>query len=153
MNSNLLHVEFTGTRLTLLDFWLKLVAALLESSALPAYNRSGRPQALIVQLTCLEGIFLATYLQQRQKKDHSVEALSAHQKETERIRDINVKPVLCAVPCFKAVVPNRGTAAPWGASCNAQGCREMLQYCGLFLWLKLRPNSSSIERNYKHCIV
>ena len=45
----------------------------------------------------------------------------------------------------RAVVPNRG------ASCNAQGCREMLQCCGSFFWLKLRPNSSSTDRNDKHC--
>ena len=36
VNSYLFHVELTGTRLTLLDFWLKLVAALLEFSALPS---------------------------------------------------------------------------------------------------------------------
>ena len=46
VNSYLLHIELTETRLTLLDFWLKLVAALLESSALPAYRLRGRPQSL-----------------------------------------------------------------------------------------------------------
>ena len=46
VNSYLLHVELTGTRLTLLDFRLKLVAALLESSALPAYHRRGRLRSL-----------------------------------------------------------------------------------------------------------
>ena len=43
VNSYLLHVHLTGTRFTLLDFWLKLVAALLESSELPAYHSRGRP--------------------------------------------------------------------------------------------------------------
>ena len=43
VNCYLLHIELTGLRLTLLDFWLKLVAALLESSALPAYRKRGRP--------------------------------------------------------------------------------------------------------------
>ena len=86
-----------GTRLTLLDFRLKLVAALLESSALLAYRRRGLPEALIVQLACSEGIFLAIYQQPRLKKDHSVDVLCALRKETEKIRNINVKPVL--YPC------------------------------------------------------
>ena len=46
VNSYLLHVELTGKRLMLLDLRLKLVAALLESSALLVYRRRGRPRSL-----------------------------------------------------------------------------------------------------------
>ena len=99
VNSYLLYIELTGTRLTLLDFRLKLVATYLNLLPFQLTAEEDVPEALIVQLACLEGIFLAIYLQPRQKKDRSVDALCAHRKENERIRDINVKPVLCPCVC------------------------------------------------------
>ena len=97
VNSYLLHVELTRIRLTLLDFQLKLVATLFESSFFQLTTEEDVLKALIVQFTCLESIFLAIYPQPRQKKDHSIDALCAHQNKTKRIHNINVKPVLC--PC------------------------------------------------------
>ena len=70
VNSYLLHVELTGTRLTLLDFRLKLVATLLESSALPAYHRRGRPRSL-ASPACLLGRYLHSYLPATEAKERS----------------------------------------------------------------------------------
>ena len=100
VNSYLLHVELTGTRLTLLDFWLKLVAALPESSALPAYCRRGRPRSLDSP-ACLLGRHFPSYLPvTKQKKDHTVNALCAHRKDTQyQCETCSVS--LCVVPCFK----------------------------------------------------
>ena len=37
------------------------------------------------------------------------------------------------MPFSKPVVPNRGAAAPWGAICSAQGCRELTRFFTLSL--------------------
>ena len=104
VNSYLWHVELTGTRLTLLDFRLKLVAALLKSSALPAYRRRGRPQSLDSP-ACLLGRHFSSYVPATEAKERSqrrcaVCSSKGNRKDTQYQCEI-CSVSLCTVPCFK----------------------------------------------------
>ena len=93
-----------NTRITLLDFRLKLMAALLESSALPAYRRRGRPRSLDSPARLLERhfpIFLPpTEAKEKPQRRCAVCSSKGIQKET-RCQCETCSVSLCVVPCFK----------------------------------------------------
>ena len=104
VNCYLLHVEVTGARLTLLDFRLKLVAALLESSALPAYRRRGHPRSLDSPARLLRRRFPsylpATEAKERPQRRCIVCSSKGNRKDT-RYQCETCSVSLCIVPCFE----------------------------------------------------
>ena len=103
VNSYLLHVELWN-KLTLLDFRLKLVVALFESSALLAYLRRGRPRSLDSPARLL-GRHFPSYLPATEAKERlqhrcAVCSSKENRKDT-RYQCETCSVSLCVVTCFK----------------------------------------------------